>query len=528
MQEKKRAFLLHISKLNRNFALDMNISNSGMKVLAKDTAVYGLSSIVGRFLNYLLVPLYTNVISAESGGYGIVTNLYAYVALILVFLTFGMETTFFRFANKEDENPHQVFRTALGIVTTLSVIFLAIVFLFISPIAHIIGYDGDTEKLYIQIMACVVALDAIQAIPFSYLRYKGKAIKFATLKLLFIAMNIGLNLFVFVGLGFTDVYYVFFLNLVCTGFITFFFIPELVAEFKNHGSIASDAAAMQAEGSAAQGSWVSLCKRMLSYSWPILVLGIAGILNQTADKMLFPLVYPDPREAQVQLGIYGACVKIAMIMAMITQAFRYAYEPIVFRLSGKRGDNTDSNGSAEEKSKATQARAMKFFLMGTLFAFLCVVGYMPLLQYIIGEDYRAGLRVVPIVMVAEIMMGIYFNLSFWYKLIDKTIWGAWFSLAGCTVLVAVNVLFIPQYSYMACAWGGVAGYGTAMVLSYLVGQRKYPIDYDLKTLGVYVSLTVVLYYVMTDVSALLPTIWQLLSNTLLIALFILYLIKTER
>ena len=528
MQEKKRAFLLHISKLNRNFALDMNISNSGMKVLAKDTAVYGLSSIVGRFLNYLLVPLYTNVISAESGGYGIVTNLYAYVALILVFLTFGMETTFFRFANKEDENPHQVFRTALGIVTTLSVIFLATVFLFISPIAHIIGYDGDTEKLYIQIMACVVALDAIQAIPFSYLRYKGKAIKFATLKLLFIALNIGLNLFVFVGLGFTDVYYVFFLNLLCTGFITFFFIPELVAEFKNHGSIASDAAAMQAEGSAAQGSWVSLCKRMLSYSWPILVLGIAGILNQTADKMLFPLVYPDPREAQVQLGIYGACVKIAMIMAMITQAFRYAYEPIVFRLSGKRGGDAGSNGSAEEKSKATQARAMKFFLMGTLFAFLCVVGYMPLLQYIIGEDYRAGLRVVPIVMVAEIMMGIYFNLSFWYKLIDKTIWGAWFSLAGCTVLVAVNVLFIPQYSYMACAWGGVAGYGTAMVLSYLVGQRKYPIDYDLKTLGVYVSLTVVLYYVMTDVSALLPTIWQLLSNTLLIALFILYLIKTER
>ena len=519
---------MHISKLNRNFALDMNISNSGMKVLAKDTAVYGLSSIVGRFLNYLLVPLYTNVISAESGGYGIVTNLYAYVALILVFLTFGMETTFFRFANKEDENPHQVFRTALGIVTTLSVIFLATVFLFISPIAHIIGYDGDTEKLYIQIMACVVALDAIQAIPFSYLRYKGKAIKFATLKLLFIALNIGLNLFVFVGLGFTDVYYVFFLNLLCTGFITFFFIPELVAEFKNHGSIASDAAAMQAEGSAAQGSWVSLCKRMLSYSWPILVLGIAGILNQTADKMLFPLVYPDPREAQVQLGIYGACVKIAMIMAMITQAFRYAYEPIVFRLSGKRGGDAGSNGSAEEKSKATQARAMKFFLMGTLFAFLCVVGYMPLLQYIIGEDYRAGLRVVPIVMVAEIMMGIYFNLSFWYKLIDKTIWGAWFSLAGCAVLVAVNVLFIPQYSYMACAWGGVAGYGTAMVLSYLVGQRKYPIDYDLKTLGVYVSLTVVLYYVMTDVSALLPTIWQLLSNTLLIALFILYLIKTER
>ena len=499
-----------------------------MKVLAKDTAVYGLSSIVGRFLNYLLVPLYTNVISAASGGYGIVTNLYAYVALILVFLTFGMETTFFRFANKEDEDPHQVFRTALGIVTTLSALFLGTVFMFTPSIAHAIGYDSEAEQLYIQIMACVVALDAVQAIPFSYLRYKGKAIKFATLKLMFIALNIGLNLLVFVGMGLTDVYYVFFLNLLCTGFITFFFIPELVAEFKFSGSIAPNTAAMHGESTAAHGSWVSLCGRMLSYSWPILVLGIAGILNQTADKMLFPMVYPDPREAQVQLGIYGACVKIAMIMAMITQAFRYAYEPIVFRLSGKRGGDAGSKGTSEDDSKATQANAMKFFLMGTLFAFLCVVGYMPLLQYIIGEDYRAGLRVVPIVMMAEIMMGVYFNLSFWYKLIDKTIWGAWFSLAGCTVLIAVNVLFIPQYSYMACAWGGVAGYGTAMVLSYLVGQRKYPINYDLKTLGGYVAVTIVLYYVMTDVCTLLPTFWQILSNTFLIAIYILYIIKTKR
>ncbi len=506
----------------------MEVSNSGMKVLAKDTAVYGLSSIVGRFLNYLLVPLYTNVISAESGGYGIVTNLYAYVALILVFLTFGMETTFFRFANKEDEDPHQVFRTALGIVTTLSVTFLAAVVLFVSPIAHTIGYDGDAEKLYILIMACVVALDAIQAIPFSYLRYKGKAIKFASLKLLFIAMNIGLNLLVFVGMGRTEVFYVFFLNLICTGFITFFFIPELVAEFRFAGSNGSGSAASAAEGAAPHRSWISLCGRMLSYSWPILVLGIAGILNQTADKMLFPLVYPDASEAQVQLGIYGACVKIAMIMAMITQAFRYAYEPIVFRLSGKRGSSTEGKGKTEEDSKAYYARAMKFFLMGTLFAFLCVVGYMPILQYIIGEDYREGLRVVPIVMVAEIMMGVYFNLSFWYKLIDKTIWGAWFSLAGCAVLITVNILFIPRFGYMACAWGGVAGYGTAMILSYVVGQRKYPIHYDIKTLGLYVSLTVVLYYVMTDVSTMLPTVWQLLSNTLLIAIYILYIIKTER
>ena len=519
---------MHISKLNRNFAHEMDASNSGMKGLAKDTAVYGLSSIVGRFLNYLLVPLYTNVISAASGGYGIVTNLYAYVALILVFLTFGMETTFFRFANKEDEDPHQVFRTALGIVATLSALFLAAVFMFTPSIAHAIGYDSEAEQLYIQIMACVVALDAVQAIPFSYLRYKGKAIKFATLKLMFIALNIGLNLYVFVWLGRTDVYYVFLLNLLCTGFITFFFIPELVEEldfvsFKSYGD-----ASLTAESAIPRGSWVSLCGRMLRYSWPILVLGIAGILNQTADKMLFPLVYPDPAEAQVQLGIYGACVKIAMIMAMITQAFRYAYEPIVFRLSGKRGNNAGDKGTTEEESKAYYARAMKFFLMGTMFAFLCVMGYMPLLQYIIGEDYREGLRVVPIVMIAEIMMGVYFNLSFWYKIIDKTIWGAWFSLAGCAVLIAVNIIYIPQFGYMACAWGGVAGYGTAMVLSYIVGQRKYPIKYDLDDIGLPVAFAMLLYSFMEDLTSYFPTTWQLISNTILIAIYTLYIIKKER
>ena len=177
---------------------------------------------------------------------------------------------------------------------------------------------------------------------------------------------------------------------------------------------------------------------MLSYSWPILILGIAGILNQVADKIIFPLVYPDQAEANVQLGIYGSCVKIAMIMAMITQAFRYAYEPIVFAKS-KDADKTEY-----------YAAAMKYFLIFTLLAFLCVVGWMPLLQYIIGADYREGLGVVPIVMAAEIMMGVYFNLSFWYKLIDKTIYGAWFSLAGCLVLFAVNIFFIPRYSYWAC------------------------------------------------------------------------------
>ncbi|MBR1840071.1 MAG: lipopolysaccharide biosynthesis protein [Prevotella sp.] len=480
---------------------------ASMKSLAKDTAIYGLSSIVGRFLNYLLVPLYTHVISAASGGYGMVTNLYAYVALLLVILTFGMETTFFRFANKEDEKPHSVFSTSIAIVGILTAAFLAAVFLGITPIADALNYSD--HKDYILMMAVVVALDAVQAIPFSYLRYKKNALKFASLKMLFIALNIGLNLFYFLFLGKDDVFYVFFLNLVCTGIITFFFIPEFAHEHVAARRYCRD------NGIAFRLVDFALLRRMLKYSWPILVLGIAGILNQTADKMIFPLIYPDKTQGVVELGIYGACVKIAMIMAMITQAFRYAYEPIVFA-KAKDGDK-----------KEYYAHAMKYFLIFTLFAFLCVIGYMPILEHILGSEYRAGLKVVPIVMAAEIMMGVYFNLSFWYKLIDKTIWGAWFSLAGCTALVAVNIIFIPQYSYMACAWGGVAGYGTAMVLSYLVGQKKYPINYDLKGIFSYVIVTMCFYYAM-ELATRIPQVWlQLLCNTILILAYLVIVVKND-
>ena len=259
----------------------------------------------------------------------------------------------------------------------------------------------------------------------------------------------------------------------------------------------------------------ALLRRMLSYSWPVLMLGIAGILNQVADKILFPLVYPDAAQANVQLGIYGGCVKIAMIMAMITQAFRYAYEPIVFAKS-KDSDKNDY-----------YATAMKYFLVFTLLAFLCVVGWMPVLQYILGTGYREGLGVVPIVMAAEIMMGVYFNLSFWYKLIDKTIYGAWFSLAGCLVLLAVNIVFIPQYGYWACAWGGVAGYGTAMVLSYVVGQQKNPIAYPMKEIGAYVLLTAVLYALISVQPASWHPAVHVAINTLLIGVFVAYIVKHD-
>jgi len=466
-----------------------------MKSLAKDTAIYGLSSIIGRFLNYLLVPLYTYKISAASGGYGVITNLYAYTALLFVILTYGMETTFFRFANKEDENPKMVFSTILRMVGLTSVLFVALVVAFIGPVSSAMGYADHPS--YVWSMAVVVALDAFQAILFCYLRYRHQPIKFAALKLLFIGLNIGLNLLFFLLLpkvvpGWEiQVGYVFYINLFCTGIITFFFWKEL----KGIG----------------YGFDRGLARRLLSYSWPILVLGIAGILNQTADKMLFPKIYPGA-DAQSQLGIYGACAKIAMIMAMITQAFRYAYEPFVF------------GNAREEDSRETYAKGMKYFVIFTLLAFLAVMAYMNILRYIIRSDYWEGLRVVPIVMAAEIMMGVYFNLSFWYKLTDKTIWGAVFSGIGCAVLIGVNIVFVPKYSYMACAWGGVAGYGIAMLLSYFVGQKYYPIRYPMLQMGAYLALAALLFAGISWANAHLGFWPALLVNTALLLVFIAFLL----
>lgn len=466
---------------------------ANLKALAKDTAIYGLSSIVGRFLNYLLVPLYTAKLSAASGGYGIITNMYAVVALMLVLLTFGMETTFFRFANKEGENPVRVYSTTLISVGFVGLLFIALTLLFISPISLVMGYAEHPS--YVWVMAITVAIDAFLCIPFAYLRQQKKAIKFAALKLLNIAMSICLNVVYFAMMDGNDVGYAFYINLFCSAMLALCMLKKLTG-FR----YVLDTA---------------LLRRMLSYSWPILVLGIAGILNQTADKILFPYIYKGANMNE-QLGIYGACSKIAMIMAMITQAFRYAYEPFVF-------------GNAKERdSKEMYAKAMRNFIIFTLLAFLAVMAYLNILRYIIGKDYWTGLRVVPIVMAAEMMMGIYFNLSFWYKLIDKTIWGAIFSGIGCAVLIAVNVIFVPKYGYMACAWGGFAGYGTAMLVSYFVGQRYYKIDYPLKDIAVYTLLAIGLLAAIHYGERLgFGFVGNLAFNTLCLCIFAGYMIKKE-
>ena len=477
---------------------------SNIKSLVKDTAIYGISSIAGKFINYLLVPIQTAAFAAAGGEYGVVTNIYAYTALLMVILTYGMETAFFRFANKTEEDVRKVYSTTLVSVGSTALLFIAVVLLLLPQIAGFMKYSDHPD--WVAVMFACVAIDAFKCIPFAYLRYQKRPVKFATLQIVNITLNIVLNLIYLIVLpawkinlfGLYDEQFtlnvgmVFYINLVCTVIVLLCFKAELTGFRYTFDK--------------------ALWRRMIRYAWPLLILGIAGILNQTLDKIIFPYLYSGVDE-KAQLGIYGAATKIAMIMAMITQAFRYAYEPFVF------GNAKDNN------NRETYAKAMKYFIIFTLLAFLVVIGYMDVLKYIIrNHDYWQGLRVVPIVMVAEIMMGVYFNLSFWYKLIDKTIYGAWFSGIGCLVLVTVNVIFVPTYSYMACAWGGVAGYGTAMLLSYFVGQKKYPINYPIKSIFVYVAITALFFVIMTLMPETLPQVVRLAVNTALIIAFLAHIV----
>lgn len=482
---------------------------ANLRSLAKDTAIYGVSSILGRFLNYMLVPLHTWAIKPESGGYGIVTEMYAWAALLFVLLTFGMETTFFRFANKQDEDESMVYSTALRLVGAVGILFLIMVFCLLGPISNYLGYSDHPE--YVGCFALIAAMDAFQAILFSRLRQQHRPVKFMALKMAFIIPNVLLNVFIFwlmpkmfgtfpalesiyvrynYGVGL-----VFFVNLLCTFMVNFGFLKEL------RGIL--------------YGFDTKLAKRMLSYAWPLLLLGLVGILNQVFDKIAFKHIVADKAAGEVQLGIYGACCKIAMILALLTQAFRYAYEPFVF------GNSHDKNSSE------TMAQGMKFFVIFGILAFLGVMFYLPIFKYLVtNHDYWVGLKVVPIVMMAELFMGIYFNLSFWYKLSDQTWWGAVMSGIGAMVMISINVIFVPKYGYMACAWGGFAGYATCMLLSYFIGQRKNPINYPLTDMAKYALLAAILYIIYYLCKGF-PTWLGLIINTLLICVYIAYLLKKD-
>ena len=448
-----------------------------MKKLAKETALYGVSSILGKFLNWMLVPLYTYVLES-SAEYGVVTNLYAWTALLLVILTYGMETGYFRFANKNKEEAGKVYSTTLIAVGFSSLIFAILCVIFSQPIGSAMGYTKHPE--YISMLGVVVAMDAFGCIPFAYLRYKNRPLKFASLKLFMIFTNIIFNLFFLLvcpwlalkaptlidwfynphyGVG-----YVFVANIMSTTLVTLALLPDVFIVKFEFDKI--------------------LLKKMLQYSLPLLVLGVAGIMNQTLDKILFPFLMPSKTGA-AELGIYGATSKIAMVMLMFTQAFRYAYEPFIF------AQNKDKS------SLTAYADAMKFFILFSLLIFLGMVLYMDIFKYIIQHDYWKGLNVVPIVLFSFIFQGVFFNLSLWYKLTDKTMYGAWFSIIGTIIIVVMNILLVPGYSYMGCAWAAFVCYFVIMVISYYFGQKYMPIKYDLKTIGLYTLVTVVLYVIST-------------------------------
>ncbi len=471
---------------------------ANLKTLAKDTVIYGASSIIGRFLNYLLVPLYAYSLKT-TGEYGIVTNIYAWTGLLLVILTYGMETSFFRFANKDDSDPKLVYSTILRTVSITSLLFVLLVILFISPLSKTLGYANNPS--YLWVMSLTVSIDAIQSIAFAYLRYKGLALKFAMAKLSFIFLSIMLNLCFYIFIPYLNkqcpdiinfstnnigVAYIFYINLFCTCFVNVLLIKELKI--------------------ITYGFDFQLLKKILRYGLPILLLGIVGILNQTIDKILFPKLYTQADSAKM-LGIYGYVSKIAAIMLIITQAFRYAYEPFVF------------NKSKEKGNKESYAKAMKYYLIFTFMAFLFIHANMPIIKYLVNKESWQGLQVVPILMSAQIMMGIYFNLSFWYKLTDKTMWGALFSGIACVILISSNIIFVPKFGYLACAWSGLLAYTVAMLLSYIVGQKYYPIDYKLKDLAKYVIVLISSYFMINFSNSYMPQPYYIFVNNIIVVLF---------
>ena len=484
-----------------------------MKSLAKDTAIYGLCSILGRFLNWMLVPLYTYKL-VNTGEYGVVTNIYAWTALLLVILTYGMETGFFRFINrKEEQAPMRVYTTTLYCITFTSSVFIFFCILFLNPLSDILGYLHHPE--YIGMMACIVAVDAICCIPFAYLRYQGKAIRFAAIKLISIFLNIFLNLFFLVLCPI--------LHGISPGLIHWFYRPDYGVSYVFIANLISTVSAtlllMPEIRKARFYVNFNLLKKILNYSLPLLLLGVTGIMNQTIDKIIFPFIMPDRAVADSQLGIYGACFKVAMVMMVFTQAFRYAYEPFIFA-QNKGGDK-----------RSEYADAMKFFVIFSLLIFLGIMLYLDILKYIIREDYWEGLAIVPVTLISFLFQGIFFNLSLWHKLIDKTKYGAYFTLIGLVITFGLNVLLVPlcQQTIGQGYWGAAIAsftcYLTIMLISYYFGQKYYPIAYNLKSMGLYFVVALGLY----AVSKVSPVEGWLryLQNTGLLALYLILIVKRD-
>lgn len=493
---------------------------SSIKRLAGQTAIYGVPSILGRILNYLLVPFYTRVFLPEA--YGTVNVFYAYAAFLMVMLTYGMETAFFRFYDKETQGEKdRVYSTGMISLLISSSLFLILISFFSSSIARFIDYPNNSN--YIVWFAWILALDAISSIPFALLRAQNKAKRFALIKMINILSNIVLNFFFilfcpyitnsfgdsilasFVSLFYNPAWgieYIFISNLIACAFTVILLLPEIISTKWNVNT--------------------ELWKRMLVYAFPLLFAGMAGIVNETFDRILLRYLLPKDI-ATTQVGIYSACYKISILMTIFIQAYKYAAEPFFF------------SHAKEKDAKVLYARIMDYFIIVVSLIFLGTMVYLDdfVLRLLIGPEYREGRRVIPILMLANLFLGVYYNLSIWYKLADKTIWGAWLAAIGAVITLILNFWWIPLSSeyivsgYMGSAWATFICYASMMVLSYLIGQKYFPIEYSLKKFFIYLGLSVSLYLFSTII-VIDMLVLSMLFHTFLILVFLGVVIFIER
>lgn len=480
-----------------------------LKKLASQTAIYGLPTIVGRLLNYFLTPLYTYLFSPDE--FGDVTSAYAYVSFLMVMLTYGMETTLFRFSQTEKDK-EKVYASALVSLFVTSTAFILIAIIFSNSIAETLQFVGHSE--YIVWFAIILGCDAFSAIPFAKLRELGKPKRFAIIKSINIAINIGLNLFF---IAFCKTVYdspesVFkpFVELVYnpTIGIGYIFISNLFASIITLLLLIPEIKAVKW-----QIDW-ELLKKMMSYALPLLVAGLAGMTNETLDRVLIPYLLPE-EIAKSQNGIYGACYKIAILMTIFIQAFRFAAEPFFFKYS------------KEKDAKKMYASIMNYFVIICSILFLGTMMNIDWIQYFIGEQYRVGLPVVPILLIANIFLGIFINQSIWYKLSGKTAYGAALTILGATITISLNLWLIPTMGYMGAAWATLACYTSMMIVSYFWGNKHYPVNYDLKRIWGYLGLSLTLYIISIFIK-FDSVILNLLINNALVIAYIAFIWKMEK
>ncbi len=487
-----------------------------LKKLAGQTAVYGLSSIVGRLLNYLLVPIYTYRFA--TGDYGVVTEMYSYVAILIVLCTYGMETAYFRFT--KSENPAKVYSTALISLLVSSLVFIVLVYCFSSEIGNLLRGNSSANipyETYIIWFALIIAADAFTSIPFAYLREKGKALRFALLKLVGIGINIGLNLFFIVWC--MDVYkqgetntfftyvnkiyspemgigYIFIANLAASLITIILLLPELFSERFSFDK--------------------KIWKKMMLYALPLLIMGLSGNINETLDRILLKYLLPGTIEENLQqLGVYGACYKLSILMTIFIQAFRYAAEPFFF------------SHHKEKNAQETYARVMLYFIIVCSIIFLGVMLNISWIQYFLGSSFREGLHVVPVLLAANLMLGVFFNLSIWYKLTDKTQYGAWLSIFGAFLTIVLNIWWIPIFGYTGSAWATLICYASMCIISYFIGQKYYYINYPLLKILFYLFFAFFLFFI-TQQIPYTNHIISILINNLFIALYLAVVWLVER